>query len=207
MGSAQNSWLKEGTWAARHTYMKRTHCGLSALLPWLLGLLFFSIQACERAAENTAALESSRPFFDLETYIDQELASLARQGKVATKRVRINGEEETQRLVAIDFEKDLRAFRKAAINRPAWRDKYRVSREGQEEVYQALDSSLQTQSLRILRNEAGDPIAIHIMGKSGSVLSRETKELHYEPGKGYRISSRRNSQLIGDADVDIQVVF
>lgn len=187
--------------------MKQTNCGALVLLPWLVSLLFFSATACERKAENTSTVKDGQLFFDLEAYIDQELATLAKRGSVATKKVRINGQEETQEQVAIDFTKDLRAFRQSAINRPAWRDKYQVSQQGQEEVYQALDSSLQTQSLRILKNDAGDLVAIHIVGKSGSVLSREAKELHYEPQKGYRIISRRSSQLIGDADVEIEVIF
>lgn len=182
--------------------------GMRALLPLLCLLL---LAACGDEASSSPPPEIKQDasnFFDLEAYIDREVARLQNEkGRTFQKSIAINGQRETQEIDHIDFEKDLAIFRKAAINRPAWRDKYEVERTTYSERYTALDSSLLTQQLEVVKDTQGQVSRVRIVGRSGSVLSQEQKQLLYEPGKGYRINSQRGSQLLGDTDVEIVVSF
>lgn len=175
------------------------------LLPLFCLLL---LTACGNTSAPPKTDKNEASFFDLEAYIDSEVARLQHEkDRTYQKSVSINGQHETQVLEHIDFEKDLAIFRKAAINRPAWRDKYQVERTTYSEIYTALDSSLLTQQLEVVKDAQGQISRIRVNGKSGSVLSQEQKQLLYEPGKGYRISSQRNSKIMGSASVEISVEF
>ncbi len=183
---------------------------LRFLLP-LLSLPLLLLAACDAnstTAPTATSNQAAPPFFDLEAYIDSEIARLRADKQVRfQKSVRLNGQTETKQLTAIDLEKDLAIFRKAVINRPAWRDKYQVERSATSEVYTARDSSLLTQRIELRKDTKGQISQLLIDGKSGSVLTQEQKSLQYEPSKGYRISSQRRSELLGDTDVEIVVNF
>ena len=94
------------------------------------------------------------PFFDLSGYIQAQIDSLTAHQPTVRKTVILNGTEETKELTNLRFATDLRMFREADINKPAWLDKYTVTKEevgdgAQVQRYVATDSSMQTRQLEL----------------------------------------------------------
>ena len=146
----------------------------------------------------------NEPFFDLAGFIDSEVTRLAEAGEEVTKTVVLNGQREQQRRSDINFALDLRVFRDADINKPAWRDKYTVSREPNRTIYTATDSTMQTQRLAVdILN--GVPQRVFIDRKTGTVLSDGRHELMYDRYRGYRIRTQQVNTFGADVDAEVMV--
>lgn len=136
-----------------------------------------------------------------------ELEQLNNSGLSITKTVSIGDKTETKELENADLTDDLALFQKADINKPAWTDKYRIEPAGNDTSYIAIDSTMRTRHLQILRDENGRVERIEIKRRSGNVLSSGSQELTYRPGVGYRIYSKQVGDLVGNAEVSVVVEF
>ena len=157
--------------------------------------------------EREAARE---PFFDLAGYMEREVDSLRGLGLRVEKTVVLNGTEETQTLDELNFATDLRLFREADINKPAWLDKYVVNETTEAarrvRTYTATDSSMQTWQLRVVYGEGGgSPEAIEVYRRTGTVLSDGEHHLRYAPATGYRIRTEQVNRFGDDLDATITV--
>mgnify|MGYP000426594994 CR=1 FL=1 len=109
----------------------------------VLSISFFT--SCE--VEN--AKSSHQSFFDINDFLEQEIAQLA-DLKSIKKKVMIDEKVDEQVLKVFDLEKDLTIFRNSNINKIPWLDKYNVdstmNNSGQltELKYQATNSKLKT---------------------------------------------------------------
>lgn len=178
------------------------------ILPLLTLLLFTSHCTSDRAQEEAPAVGA---FFDLQTYLDGEIERLT-EGKIpATKSISLNGKTETQENLMINYENDLRLFREADINKPAWIEKYETKEEqlsGSHKMttYTALDSSLVVQRL-LIDEDQGVPIKIEIDRKTGTVLSNGKHLLVYEPGRGYSVATEQQNRFGDDVNAVIKVTW
>ena len=168
--------------------------------------LLLLLTACY--AEEVREDMSRDPFFNLQAYIDRQVDSLQAADIAVTKTITLNGTTETQELADLKFANDLRIFREADINKPAWLDKYRSEREERDgqlvQTYTALDSSLQTRELTVV-SEDGDPIRIEILRKTGTVLSDGLHRMVYQPASGYSMRTRQRNRFGEDLNADIRV--
>lgn len=179
-------------------------------------LLLLVLYACSPTATNnnnqpnldeTAALSPKTSFFDLATFIENEVDQLNAQKLTINKKIIVNGKSEEKRIDEVDFTNDLELFRKAGINKPAWADKYRVTNVGNDTSYIAIDSSLRTQQLQVIRNDNNEVERIEIKRRSGNLISSGAQDLSYHKGTGYRIYSQQTSDLVGNAKVLVEVSF
>ncbi len=168
--------------------------------------LLFLLTGC--FADELREDMSLDPFFDLSAYIDEQVDSLEQAGVQVTKTITLNGTTETKQLTDLNFGKDLRVFREADINKPAWLDKYSLEREGGDErltrTYIATDSSMQTRRLTVVTRN-GEPIHVEIIRKTGTVLSDGRHRLIYEPANGYSMRTVQSNKFGEDLDADISV--
>lgn len=153
----------------------------------------------------------AKAFFDLAGYMDGEIKRLT-EGKVrADKTIVLNGKEEAQQGIEINYANDLRLFRDADINRPAWVEKYVTDEEqlsGGHTIttYSVIDSSLIVQRLMV-EEDQGVPVKIEIDRKTGTVLSEGKHQLVYEPGKGYSVTTQQVNRFGDDIDAKISVAW
>lgn len=168
-------------------------------------LLLAAVSACNVSEAEVAV--SEKPFFDLAGFIDAQVEELNRQKPKLEKTVTINGTEETQSDPELDFERDLAIFRRSDINKSAWTDKYRIEKTEIGTAYIAIDSSMQTQLLRVATDEGGAVNRIYVERRMGNFLSDGRQQLTYIPGKGYSVVSQQTSDLVGDVNVDLEVAF
>ena len=159
-------------------------------------------------AEEIQREVQDEPFFDLSGYIDRQVDSLRSAGTPVTKTITLNGTTETRELSELNFANDLKVFREADINKPAWVDKYTVERREEGDrvtrTYVAIDSSMQTRRLQVV-TQADEPVRIEIFRKTGTVLSDGRHRMTYEPASGYAMVSRQVNRFGDDLNADIEV--
>lgn len=173
------------------------------LLPALL-LLF---AAC--TPEQPAGDLDTSPFYDLSGYISGEAERLETAHTRVAKTITLNGQTETKTLDSINFSNDLRLFREADINKPAWVDKYTTQEKtlsGSHKLttYVALDSSLIVRRLMV-EEDQGVTTKIEIDRKTGTVLSNGMHHLVYEPATGYHVQTSQQNRFGKDVEALIEV--
>ncbi|CAH1001519.1 hypothetical protein LEM8419_02422 [Neolewinella maritima] len=175
----------------------------------LLLLLCFPLLTGCYADELQQDMERE-PFFDLAGYIDAQVDSLTALDPTVRKTIVLNGVEESKELDDLRFATDLRLFREADINKPAWLDKYTLAEEeaqgggAQVRVYTATDSSMQTRQLEVTLID-DRPTKIVVLRKTGTVLSDGTHRLTYDPALGYDIRTEQVNRFGDDLDATITV--
>ena len=174
--------------------------------------MLLAVTSCDPSASGHPPGTGDRaPFFDLAEYVDAEVERLNGEPRLVTKTVTLNGRTETRELTDLDFAGDLRLFREANINRPAWADKYEVqtkelSAGHRVTTYVARDSSLTTQRL-IVEEDRGVPVEVRITRKTGTVLSDGRGELTYVPRSGYTVRTVQDYRFGDDVDSEIRVTW
>lgn len=178
----------------------------------LSSLLVLTLCTCgpapETNGEDGTPLETNA-FFDLESYLDAEIERLTENKVTADKTITLNGKTEAKDNATINYKNDLRLFREADINKPAWVDKYRadeqkLSGSHTKTTYTTLDSSLVVHRLMIEQDQ-GVPVRIEIDRKTGTVLSDGDHRLVYESGKGYSVATKQTNRFGDDVDAVIEV--
>jgi len=175
-------------------------------LPCLF-VLYLLFSAC--ALDGTEGTLDTAPFFDLVGYITAETDRLTAAKTTVKKTITLNGEVETKEITDVNFANDLRVFRQADINKPAWLDKYETDTKelsGNHRItsYLATDSSLIVRRL-LIEEDQGVPVKIEIDRKTGNVLSDGTHQLVYEPATGYDVVTKEITRFGEDVDARITV--
>ncbi|MFT5998985.1 MAG: hypothetical protein ACI81P_001441 [Neolewinella sp.] len=175
----------------------------------LLSLLALCLSLAACAPEAPVGTIDTAPFFDLSGYISQEVERLETAKTKVEKTITLNGVVETKQLDDINFSNDLRLFREADINKPAWIEKYTTEEQtlsGSHSIttYMAQDSNLIVRRLMV-EKDVGVTIRIEIDRKTGTVLSDGQHQLVYQPGKGYWVKTQQTNRFGDDVDAVIQV--
>lgn len=168
----------------------------------------------ERAPRNDGSVSAptaTNAFFDLEGYFDAEIERLTEHKVTADKTITLNGRTEAKENAVINYANDLRLFREADINKPAWTDKYRTTEQKlsgshRKTTYTALDSSLVVHRL-VVEQDQGVPVRIEMDRRTGTVLSDGDHRLVYEAGKGYSVITQQTNRFGDDVDAQISVVW
>jgi hypothetical protein len=174
---------------------------------WILLFLLPLFFAC---TSDTAEVNSDQvAFFDLRSYVNEEVDRLTSRKTKVTKTITLNGKTETKELDDLNFANDLRIFREADINKPAWLEKYEtkhktLSGSHQITTYEALDSNLVTRQL-LVEEDLGEVTRITIKRKTGTVLSNGNHWLEYVPATGYSMTTQQENRFGEDVDARIVV--
>lgn len=94
-----------------------------------LYMLVFALllMSCNDAEESNEATKVS-VYYDLNGFIDEQIALLSKQKPMVTKTVEKDEESETRNDPAIDWNKELELFKQADINKVALKSSYTVIR-------------------------------------------------------------------------------
>jgi len=175
------------------------------LFSWSL-LLF----ACQQEVGNSAA-SNEKVFFDLATFIQQEIETLQIEVTTLEKTATINGQKETKQIVTFDLAQELSPFINADINKTTWKDQYQVDSIWQAEQlssihYKALNENLKTQELQV-SFEQGKVTAIEVQKGIDNMAVQAHQVLTYYPKKGYTINNEQSLVLATPQQVEVKVEF
>ena len=125
------------------------------------------------------------------------------------KTVTIGGKAETKIIEKADFEKELALFLASDINKPAWRDKYRIEKTAGRslESFLAKDDDLKTKRLDIYRFPPNGVTQILIVNSDKSSVTESQQNLDYDIGKGYSIETFQQFFGSDSSKIRIDVLF
>src|SRR3546814_3195671 len=87
---------------------------------------------------------------------------LDREQPQVEKTVMKNDQQEHRSMNGLDWKTELKVFLNSDINKPAWRDSYKVDSSGSGLRYQALEPDLKVRSIHISREPTGQVTGIEI---------------------------------------------
>ena len=152
--------------------------------------LFFSCSESPTTTEENV--------FNSENYFSAEASRLAAKLKTVTKVVGRNSEMDSGVVTITDWKKELEPFSQCNISKPTFRNSYRVDSVSGSNTrhitYTAMEPRLVVRMLEI--NFSGDQVAaVHMVTAEENQLYSATRNLHYVPDSGYRISGKQEMAM------------
>ena len=168
--------------------------------PFALGAaaLLLALSACSNP-DNMPHAVQARSYFSLVDYFGKEATRLQQRNPEIIKTVAKNGEEERKKIKIADWEKEFALFIDADINKPAWRNSYRVDSTGSSVTYTSTDSTLRTKEIQITKSDAGAISHIRITNRVSNALYQTDEQLDYYVDSLYRIAKQQHVQIIGES--------
>jgi hypothetical protein len=178
----------------------------------LAGVMTVTAISCSPSTETSSGQgRGTNTFFDLRDFFGREVKSLQAHKPRVRKTVRLNGRESLQASAEVNYAAELAPFIQSDINKPSWRDKYRVDSlfvggALGEIKYTAGDAALKTKELRVFFE--GDKVrAIWIKNSIRSIVSESEQDLKYDPYKGYSIYGRQGGRFSEEKRFSVEVEF
>lgn len=172
----------------------------------LTAFVFFA--SCGGKTDASKAVDKT-PFFDVKGFFSSEIKRLTEGRTKIEKTVTIGGKSETRTIEKADFEKELALFIASDINKPAWRDKYRIEKTvGRSlESFLAKDDDLKTKRLDIYRFPPNGVTQIKILNSDKSSVTESQQSLNYDIGTGYSIETFQQFLGSDSSKIKIDVTF
>ncbi|GAB2975915.1 hypothetical protein GCM10027049_08280 [Mucilaginibacter puniceus] len=156
--------------------------GIALLLP-----------ACKPAIKEDGV---KAKYFDLKAFFKADAKRLSRLNKPVRKTVTHNGVTETKEVKIDDWSRELSLFSESDINKPAWRDSYKVQTTPTMVIYTATDDDLKTRE--IIVNKTGERVKyIRIYNYTKNKLYYTYEKLTYWPDSLYKIEKTQHVRLLG----------
>ena len=177
----------------------------------LLLLALFSFNCTSSIAEAEVPENAPLIFFDLKSYINQEVDRLRNEKTQVQKQIELGDKKESIQPKEIDFQQELAIFLNSDINKLAWQEKYQADSTVQNGQltrihYQAIDTTLRTKLLSIDYMD-GDVDQIVIENSTQSIVAKTHQKLIYQPKKGYSINNEQKTLFSKKQQLKLEVEF
>lgn len=151
------------------------------------------------ASCNNSESKIEKPIYeDLNSYFKSEAIRLNKKNVFVNKSVEQNGNTENRDKISINWENELSLFRASDINRPAWRNAYKILTDSLKTTYLAEDSKLRTKEIQIEKDLKGEIKRIFIKNVSENYLYKSTELLSYFPDSLYIIEKHQDVIILGE---------
>lgn len=168
--------------------------GFIYLLNWFSIFCVFFV-----SCNNKEPLKSPNYFFDLKGYTEKQIDELTHSAPYVEKLIVNASTKEMKKNIKVNWRKELQPLMEADINKPAWKDSYKVdslfSKDSLVVKYLAKDSTLSIKKIIIIYK---DSIAsIYILKKISNLIYSSFQEIFYYPKMIFQISGYQDIILIG----------
>lgn len=167
----------------------------------LFTVLIFS--ACSSQPEKAQV----SAYADLKGFFESEAMRLQNANPEIIKSVARNNASETKIQKGIDWKTELSLFTESDINKPAWKDSYKVISRPGNTTYLSADSNLRTIEINLSRDVNGKIRKVNILNRSQNILYSTTERLVYIPDSVYQISKQQHVVFLGDNHYQIKGLF
>lgn len=168
-------------------------------IPFLLVLI---VASCSQPEPTKKA-----SYVDLKGYFELEAQRLNKANPAVFKTVAHNDAKEARSVKDIDWETELSLFIGSDLNKPAWRDSYKLINQAGKIVYRASDPDLKTREISILKDSLGKITKVSIVNHTKNLLYSSDEQLLYIPDSLYQISKRQHVAVIGENRYFIKGLF
>ncbi len=153
---------------------------------------------------SCSGVERSAPVYvDLKKFFEQEALRFEKLKIKINKSVSRNGISESKNNMSVDWTNEFRLFAESDINKPAWRNSYKIITDSTQILYTALDSNLRTRSILLKKNQDGRVVCISIVNETRNSLYDSTEKLHYTRDSMYSILKHQDIAILGKNDYQI----
>lgn len=167
---------------------------LSTTAALLAGVLLLSgLPSCKPDIKQSGAVLK---YFDISGYFKADTARLRISDPAVNKTVTHNGTTENKTVHITNWGHELNLFIQSDINRPAWKNSYRVQVTDSLIIYQAKHSELRT--VRVVIKKDKDKVKwILIFNHTKNLLYETREKLSYFPDSVYLIEKWQQVRLMG----------
>lgn len=147
--------------------------------------------------------QNTNTYFNLNTYFKQETQKLAKADFTVVKTVSRNGQVETKSLKIANWPQELSLFSESDINKPSWKNSYRITSSENYTIYKALEPDLRTQEI-IIKKVSKKITLVMIYNVVNNRLFQTKEKLTYYPDSLYIIRRKQNVRFLGVNDYLIE---
>lgn len=158
-------------------------------------LVLFLIFASSCADEEKSSIRL--PYIDIKGFFESEIERLTTSKTRVNKLVEQNGNSETKKNLNVDWDDELALFVASDINKPSWRNSYKIIKNSHSIIYTAVDTNLRTREIEIKQNDVQRPIYIRIKNITRNNLYESSEELIYNIDSGYSINKNQKVRFLG----------
>lgn len=169
-------------------------CGLS---------LISGLQSCKPDIKESNA---NMKYFDIKGFFRSDSARLTKLNKPIFKSVKHNGVVESKKVTIKNWGTELSLFSESDINKPAWRNSYRITTDSNIIIYQALVPGLKTREI-LIKKTGGKVKYIMIINSTKNILYSTLEKLSYFPDSLYLIQKSQTVRVLGKNNYDIAGYF
>ena len=160
-------------------------------LRFYLIMLFFA--ACKQAEEKP----KTPVYTDIKAFFESEATRLTKTKTLVNKTIQQNGSSESKNKISINWQDELNLFISSDINKPAWKDSYKIIIDSSRTSYYSIDSGLRTKEVHINKDVNGRPTRFYIKNRNKNKLYESTEVLIYIPDSAYSIKKNQSVFLLG----------
>ncbi len=159
--------------------------------------LFILLLVFNSSCSNQEEMKTETDFFDIKGFFESEVKRLTNKKSTVNKSVRQNEQSEVKKNLSVDWENELALFIASDINKPAWKDSYKISGDSVHLNYLAIDTNLRTRSVEIKKDPKGQAVFFKIKNITRSKLYESSEELTYIPDSIYKITKDQSVRFLG----------
>jgi hypothetical protein len=167
-------------------------------------MVMFWLAACSPGVKETGTLK----YFDIKGYFTKESMRLTKQNKPVLKTVTHNGVTESKKVHITNWEQELSLFEESDINRPAWKNSYKViNNDDSLFFYKANDDELRVREIIVKMSKNKVKWIVIVNQTPKNMLYQTTERLKYFPDSLYLIRKVQKVRLMGTNNYRIQGVI
>jgi hypothetical protein len=165
-----------------------------------LYLILVFLAACKQAEEKPTTLV----YTDIKAFFESEATRLTKNKTLVNKTIHQNGSSESKNKISINWQDELNLFISSDINKPAWKDSYKIINDSSRTSYYSIDSGLRTKEVHINTDINGKPTRFYIKNINKNKLYESTEVLIYIPDSAYSIEKNQSVFLLGKNNLFIE---
>lgn len=159
--------------------------------------LFILLLILNSSCSSREEMKTKTAFFDINGFFETEVKRLTNKKSTVNKSVRQNDQSEVKNNLSVDWRDELALFIASDINKPAWKDSYKISGDSVHFSYLAIDTNLRTRSVEIKKDKGGRAVFFKIKNMTRSKLYESSEELTYIPDSIYKINKNQSVRFLG----------
>ena len=165
--------------------------------------LFILLLIFNSSCSSREEIKTKTAFFDIKGFFEAEVKRLKSKKSNVNKSVIQNGQSEVKKNLSVDWENELALFIASDINKPAWKDSYKISGDSLHFNYIAIDTNLRTRTVDIKMDQLGRAVFFKIKNMTRSKLYESSEELTYIPDSIYTINKNQSVRFLGKNNYQI----
>jgi len=165
--------------------------------------LFILLLIFNSSCSSPEEIKTKTIFLDIKGFFEAEVKRLTSKKSTVNKSVIQNGKSEVKKNLSVDWENELALFIASDINKPAWKDSYRISGDSVHFKYMAIDTNLRTRTVEIKIDQMGRAVFFKIKNITRSKLYESSEELTYIPDSIYTINKNQSVRFLGKNNYQI----